>query len=172
MPTISVYGSMYEFNYIEISDEDIKRLLDAKESGEDLWEDLEDIHDEIMGDSIINGFAYKIGDPKPEVFVDGDQIDIDCETTETENTYKPRTMRAHYLVFEQWSKGGSMELETENEVDPTELFFSIDQANLPNGEIRKVLDISYSEGEFEFQGSRPAYQGLYIMKSDGTRIDL
>jgi hypothetical protein len=170
--TISVSGSMYEFNYIEVSDENIQRLLEAKQSDEDFWENLEDIHDEIIGDSIINGFSYKLGDPKPEVFVGSKQIDVDCESTEPDAPDVSVALKSSYLVYEQWSKGGSVELEIEDEFDQDEFYLSIDSAKLPNGEVRKVLDAGYSEGDFEFQGSRPAYQDLYILKSDGTRIDL
>ena len=53
---------MYEFNFIELSDEDLQRVLEAKDSADDMWEELEDIHDELMGDSIINGFTFSIGE--------------------------------------------------------------------------------------------------------------
>lgn len=170
--TILVNGSMYEFNYIEVSDENIQCLLEAKEADEDLWDGLEEIHDEIMGDSIINGFSYKLGDPKPEVFIGSKQIDVDCESTESDPPDVAVALKANYLVFEQWSKGGSVELEIEDEFDQDEFYLAIESAKLPNGEVRKVLDAGYSDGDFEFQGSRPAYQDLYILKSDGTRIDL
>ena len=170
--TITVSGTMYEFNYIEISDEDLQRLLDAKDSDDDMWEELEDIHDEIMGDSIINGFTYSIGDPKPQVIVGSNEIDVDCESTESEKSTEPASLKANYLVFEQWSKGGSMELELEDKFKPEDFYFSIDSAKLPSGEVRKVLDVCYSDGDFEFQGSQPSYSDLYILKSDGTRIAL
>lgn len=170
--SITVYGSMYEFNYIEISDDTLQRLLAAKESEDDFWEGLEDIHDEIMGDSRLNGFAYKDGDPKLQVFVGSDEIHVGCESTESEESEKPVVLKAHYLVFEQWSKNGSMELEIEDEFDPDELSIDLDSDTLPNGHVRKVLDVSYDGESFEFQNSRPAYQDLYVLKMDGTVIQL
>lgn len=173
MATISVYGSMYEFNYIEISDEDLQRLIDAKNSEDGLWEGVDDIYDEIMGDSRLNGFSYKLGDPKPEVFVDGDEIEVECEDTESEEPATPETLNCHYLVFEQWSKGGEMSVDIDDEeVDPDGFSLGIDWETLPNGITRKVLNPSYGFDDFEFQGSNPSYEDLYILKSDGTRIDL
>ena len=172
MATISVSGSMYEFNCIEISDEDLQRLLDAKVSDDDFWENLEDIHDEIMGDSRINGFAYALGDPKPGVYVDGDEIEVDCDDTESEAPPKPVILKSHYLVYEQWSKGGELTADIDDEFDPDEFSLGIDWESLPNGVTRKVLNPSYGDSDFEFQGSSPSYEDLYILKSDGTRIDL
>lgn len=172
MATISVSGSMYEFNSIEISDEDLHRLLDAKESSDDFWEDLEDIHDDIMGDSRINGFAYALGDPKPEVYVDGDEVELECSDTESEDPAKPVILKSHYLVYEKWSKGGELTAEIDDDFDPDAFSLDIDWETLPNGITRKVLTPSYDESDFEFQGGRPSYENLYILKSDGTRIDL
>ena len=170
--TITVNGSMYEFNSIELSDEDLQRVLEAKDSDDDMWEELEDIHDELMGDSIINGFTFSIGDPKPQVIVGSNEIDVECESTESEKPTEPVSLKTNYLVFEQWSKGGSIELEIEDEFEPEDFYFSIDSAKLPSGEVRKVLDVCYSDDEFEFQGSQPSQSDLYILKSDGTRIAL
>ena len=50
-----------------------------------------------------------------------------------------------------------MELEIEDEFEPEDFYFSIDSAKLPSGEVRKVLDVCYSDGDFEFQGSQPSY---------------
>jgi hypothetical protein len=170
--TITVNGSMYEFNYIELSSEDLQRLLEARDSDGDMWEKLEDIHEKLMDDSIINGFTFSIGDPKPQLIVGSDEIYVECERTDSEKPELLEKFKAHYLVFEQWSKHGSMELEIDDEFEPMEFYFSIDSAKLPSGEVRKILDACYSDGDFEFQGSQPSYSNLYILKSDGSRIDL
>lgn len=170
--TILISGSMYECNYIELSDTDLQRLIEVKTSNRELWDDLEDIHDELMGESLINGFAFKSGDPKPQVFVGSDEVNVDCESTDSEESGMSITPNDNYLVFEQWSKNGSMELEIDDEFDPDEFSMSIDSIELPNGQTRKVLEPFYPEGDFEFQDSQPAYQDIYILKADGTRIDL
>jgi len=53
--TILISGEMYEMNIIKVSEETIDQLIKAKDREEDLWEDLDEIYDEIMGDSLING---------------------------------------------------------------------------------------------------------------------
>jgi hypothetical protein len=170
--TISISGSMYECNYIELTDTDLQRLIEVKKSNRELWDDLEDIHDELMGESLINGFSFKSGDPKPQVFVGSDEVKVDCESTDSEESGITISPNDNYLVFEQWSKNGSMELEIDDEFDPDEFSMSIDSVKLPNGQTRKVLEPFYQEGDFEFQDSQPAYQDIYILKADGARIDL
>ena len=55
--TILISGEMYEMNIIKVSEETIDQLIKAKDREEDLWEDLDEIYDEIMGDSLINGWT-------------------------------------------------------------------------------------------------------------------
>ena len=169
--TITVSGSMYEYNYIEISDEDLQRIVDAKDSDND-WEELEelaDIHEELTGTPRISGFTP---DEEIQVFVGSDEIKFESENTESEGSAEEVILKAHYLVFEMWSKFGSTELEIEDEFEPKKFGLSVEQDKLPNGKVRIVLNPFYSEGEFDFQSSDPTSTEMYILKSDGTRIDL
>lgn len=168
--TISVYGPMYEFNYVEVSEKDVKRLLEAKGSGDNFWESLDELHDLIMGNSIINGFSRV-----PEVFVDGDEVKVESSFVEgdySNESIEPTPLKKHYLIVEKWSKNGQLSLEIEDDFELSELSFDVEEESLPNGKTRKVLEVSYDFDLLEFQSSDSVRQDLYVLKSDGTRIDL
>ena len=48
--TILISGEMYEMNMIKVSEETIEQLIKARDSEDDFWDDLEEVHEEIMGD--------------------------------------------------------------------------------------------------------------------------
>ncbi len=59
--TLYVTGKMYEANTVSITDAELVALVSAEQSDDDFWEHLEELHDQLMGDSQVNGFLVKDG---------------------------------------------------------------------------------------------------------------
>lgn len=177
--TILISGEMYEMKMIEVSEETIQRLIKARYSEDDLWEGLEEVHDKIMGDSLINGFTFNNDHVNFKIYVDGESHPKLGKTfikslrgpEPISSNIKPNTV--HFLIYEQWSDDGSISLSLdEDDFDLSNLELSIETESLPDGVVRKVVDPYYDGEDFEFEGSRSKEVRLYVIKSDGTRIDL
>jgi hypothetical protein len=176
--TILISGEMYEMNMIEVSEEVIDQLIKARDSGDDLWDDLEEFHDQIMGDSLINGFTFNDDHVNFKIYIGGESHpelgktfikslkDVDLVSRVlTANT-------AHFLVYEQWSDNGSISLSLdEDDFDLDSLDLSIESETLPDGVVRRVVDPYYDGEDFEFEGGWSKEVRLYVIKSDGSRID-
>lgn len=176
--TILISGEMYEMNMIKVSEETIEQLIKARDGEDDLWDELEEVHDEIMGDSLINGFTFNNDHVNFKIYVDGEPYpelgktfikslkDIDSISVRVgANT-------AHYLVYEQWSINGSISLSLdEDDFDLDNLDLSIETESLPDGALRRVVDPYYDGEDFEFNGNTTKETHLYVVKSDGSRID-
>lgn len=54
--TLYVTGKMYEANTVNITDAELVSLLTAEQGDGEFWENLEELHDRLMGDSVMNGF--------------------------------------------------------------------------------------------------------------------
>jgi hypothetical protein len=176
---ILICGEMYEMNMITVSEETIEQLIKARDSEEDLWDDLEEVHDEIMGDSLINGFTFNNDHVNFKIYVDGESqpelgktfIKSLKDTISTSSDVTSNT--AHYLVYEQWSINGSVSLSLdEDDFDLDNLDLSIETESLPDGTVRRVVDPYYDGEDFEFEGNTTKEAHLYVIKSDGSRIDL
>ena len=176
--TILINGEMYEMNMIEVSEETIEQLIKARDSDDYLWDDLEEVHDEIMGDSLINGFTFNHDHVNFKIYVDGEShpelgktfIKSLKDTDSISSNVTANT--AHFLVYEQWSDDGSISLSLdEDDFDLDNLDLSIERESLPDGIIRRVVDPYYDSEDFEFEGSRTKETRLYVIKSDGSRID-
>ena len=119
--TILISGEMYEMNIIEVSEETIEQLIKARDSGDDLWDDLEEVHDEIMGDSLINGFTFNHDHVNFKIYVDGEShpelgktfIKSLKDTDSISGDIKAN--KAHFLVYEQWSSNGSVSLSLDDD---------------------------------------------------------
>jgi hypothetical protein len=177
--TILISGEMYEMNMIEVSEETIEQMVKARESEDDFWDDLEEVHEDIMGDSLINGFTFNNDHVNFKVYVDGEShpelgktfIKSLKDTDSILGNVKPNTV--HYLVYEQWSINGSISLSLdEDDFDLDNLELSIETELLPDGTVRMVVDPYYDSEDFEFEGNTTKKYCLYVIKSDGSRIDL
>jgi len=206
---IEIVGAMYEANVIKVDDDDIARLLASLEAENTPWDGNEDIEEEIMGDSIINGFTYGGNVPNFSVTIDG--IDhpglflkaigesavainaeiahekaIEAETQGvTTNAWSnllnldipsiainSAANKPHSLVFERWSRRGSLQVETNDAIDIGELELFVDDETLPGGVTRSVINPSYGFCEFEFGDSWTDAVKVYIVKSTGETIEL
>ena len=177
--TILISGEMYEMNMIEVSSEIVEQLIKARDSEEDLWDDLEEIHDQIMDDSLINGFTFNNEYVNFKIYVDGEShpelgktfIKSLKDTDSISGNVRAKT--AHFLVYEQWSINGSVSLSLdEDDFALDNLDLSIETELLPDGAVRMVVDPYYDGEDFEFEGSTTKETRLYVIKSDGSRIDL
>lgn len=158
MATISVSGSMYEANYIEVSDETVEALIALQKDG-DMWDDLPDLTDEMYGDSLINGFIFNKDRAYFDVVVDGEdqpsivnqfmKIYANQPTSFSSSTGEGK----NYLVYEKWHGKAQLSLETDSGFDPDELDISVDSVVLPGGLVRQAAVISYEGEDLEFEGS-------------------
>lgn len=80
--------------------------------------------------------------------------------------------KPHSLVFERWSRRGSVHVETDGPIDIGELELFVDDDTLPGGIARSVINPSYGLCEFEFGDSSTDAVKVYIVKSTGETIDL
>ena len=171
---ILIFGDIYEVNIIEISPENIQRLIDARDGDNDFWDDIEDIKDEIMGDSLINGFTI-INGANFNIEINGTENKKLIETFEAAlANYAPYSMdwdSNNYLVFEQWSTGSYKHLVS-GKVKEDKIELDLEDQILPNGEMRTVMTPSYDGEEFELVGSKVKKISLYVMTSVGERISL
>ncbi len=177
--TIQINGEMYEMNMIKVSEETIEQLIKARDSEDDFWESLEEVHDEIMGDSLINGFTFTNDHVNFKIYVDGESHPELGKTfikslKDTDSiSVRVGDNTAHYLVYEQWSSNGSVSLSLdEDDFDWDNLDLSIEAESLPDGVLRRVVDPYYDGEDFEFEGNTTKKTHLYVIKSDGSRIDL
>ncbi len=176
--TILISGEMYEMNMITVSEEIIEQLIKARDSEDDFWDNLEEVHDEIMGDSLINGFTFNDDHVNFKIYVDGESHPELGKTfikslKDTDSiSSNVTTNTAHFLVYEQWSINGSISLSLdEDDFDLDNLDLSIETESLPDGAVRRVVDPYYDGEDFEFEGSTTKETHLYVIKSDGSRID-
>ena len=58
-----------------------------------------------------------------------------------------------------------------DDFDLDNLELSIETELLPHGTVRMVVDPYYDGEEFEFEGNTTKETRLYVIKSDGSRID-
>jgi len=171
---IKVFGDMYEANVIEITEEDIERLIQARDGDNDFWDDIEDIKEEILSDSLINGFTI----------VNGANFTVEIDGTENKGiiekfddslkNYAPYCMdwdSGNYLVYEQWATGSSS-YEVNDVFEESNLNLDLEDQILPNGIMRTIMRPTYGDDEFEFLGNKVSKISLYVIKADGEKISL
>ena len=172
--TIKIFGDMYEVNVIEIQEETIERLIEARDGDNEFWDGIEDIEEEIMGDSLINGFTVVNG-ANFNVEVDGvDQPEIIQKFDEALKNYAPYCMDwdpANYLVFEKWSTG-SVDFSVSGDFDETALELDLEDQILPDQAMRTIVTPSYDGEEFTFVGSKTSKIALYVITEAGEKISL
>lgn len=176
--TISIQGNMYALTLLAVSDEDLERLIEATNNEDDFWEDVDDIQDEINGGAVISGYAIDGATPEFEIFVDEiEQPEIlktfvnSLPSLKTHSWFKFEADK-HYLVYEEWFSDGESTLTPKGGVDLQNLRLSMDGQELPDGTKRQVVSISYSGEDLEFEESSPEDISLYVIKSNGERVNL
>jgi hypothetical protein len=150
--TLYVTGKMYEANTVSITDAELVALVSAEQSDDDFWESLEELHDQLMGDSQVNGFRVTDGLPRFRASVDDEEIafdDLDVDYSESKNTQgvAPK-LGAHVLVFEKWSERGTLTCELKDGSDKEKLDLSSTAFTLPTGEVRYVVEPYYEDTHY------------------------
>lgn len=174
--TLYVTGKMYEANTVSITGVELESLLAAQQSDEDFWEDLEDLHDNLMGDSEVNGFRVSDGVPRFTVSVDDEEIsftELGADYSKTTITQvKTKKLDSHFLVFEKWSDRGCWSCDLEGEFDMEKLDLSAATYTLPTGEIHHVVEPYYEDLDFEYGDNWTEESRTYIVTKDGNVIEL
>lgn len=174
--TLYVTGKMYEANTISITDSELVALVSAEQSDDDFWENLQELHDQLMGDSEVNGFRVTDGLPRFRASFDDEEIafdDLDVDYSESKNTQgvAPK-LGAHALVFEKWSERGTLTCELKDGLDKEKLDLSATAFTLPTGEVRYVVEPYYEDHDFVFGDSWTEETRTYIVTTDSYIIEL
>ena len=174
--TLYVTGKMYEANTVSITDAELERLLAAQQGDEEFWENLEDLHDNLIGDSEVNGFRVSDGIPRFRASVDDEEISFTELGRDYSNTkitqVKMKKLDSHILVFEKWSDRGCWSCDLEDEFDKNSLDLSATAYTLPTGEIQHVVEANYEDHDFEYGDSWTEETRTYIVTKDGNVIEL
>lgn len=174
--TLYVTGKMYEANTVSISDEELASLLAAEQSDEEFWEELEDLHDRLMGDSEINGFRVEDGIPRFSASIDDGEIsfaDLNLDFSESKKTQGIAPKRStHVLVFEKWSDRGCLSCDLEEDFDREMLDLSASAYTLPTGDISYVVEPYYEDHDFDYGDSWTEETRTYVVTKDGEVIEL
>jgi hypothetical protein len=171
-----VTGKMYEANTVSITDAELVALVSAEQSDDDFWENLEKLHDQLMGDSVVNGFRVTDELPRFRASVDDEEIafdDLDVDYSESNNTQgvAPK-LGAHVLVFEKWSYRGALTCELKDGLNKKKLDLSATAFTLPTGEVRYVVEPYYEDHDFVYGDSWTEETRMYIVTTYGYIIDL
>jgi hypothetical protein len=175
---LELYGSMYETNFIKLSDDELQQIVEGIEDEESIEDSAPDLYDKIMGDSLINGYRVEEGSWYLNVSVDGKDVPLkdiggpNGSKSIAEQATQETKLTSHFLVFEKWSSRGQMNLEISSKFDSDLFNIYEDDVELPNGEKRIVLSVTYDGEDFEFQQSYTDHERLYILRSNGEVIDL
>ncbi len=174
--TLYVKGKMYEANTVSITDSELLALISAEQSDGDFWDNLEELHDQLMGDSEVNGFRVTDGLPRFQASVDDEEIafdDLGVEYSESKNTQgvAPK-LGAHVLVFEKWSERGTLTCEVKDGLDQEKLDLSAAAFTLPTGQVRYVVEPYYEDHDFVFGDSWTEETRTYIVTTDSYIIEL
>lgn len=174
--TLYVTGKMYEANTVSITDAELVALVSAEQSDDDFWEHLEELNDQLMGDSQVNGFLVKDGFPRFRGSVDYEEIslaDMNVYYLESKNTMGVApNLESHVLVYERWSDENCWSCQLKTGLDKEKLDLSATAYTLPTGEIRYLVEPYYEEHDFDYSDSLTEDARTYIVTKDGRIIDL
>ncbi len=176
--TISIEGDLYALSILAITDEDIERLLKARESEKSFWEELEDIENELSGGSILSGFVVGRETSELKVLVGSGDLSIELKCALDHHPFTlsqsifPFEPNTNYLIYEEWFSNGKFIHSLNDDINLSNLRLGIEEQDVPNGRKRRVLNISYGDEDFEFQESTPEDVTLYVIRSNKEQIDL
>lgn len=174
--TLYVIGKMYEANTVTITDDELESLLAAQQSEDDFWENLEDLHDRLVGDSEVNGFLVSEGISRFTASVDDEEIsftELGVDYSKTKITkVEPKKLDRHILVFEKWSDRGCWSCDLEEEFDKDMLDLSATAFTLPTGDVAHVVEPYYEDHDFDYGDSWTEDSSTYIVTKDGNVIEL
>lgn len=175
--SITINGNTYEMNMVEISEEQFN-ILNEEGCESETWRELEE---ELMGDSLINGFTYSDNGPHFSVYVKNKRLEDFSKVLvsgyregyeNSASTQIKPTEKTYHLVYEKYCKKARFHLELSGKFNPANLELSFEYQNLPDGGKRSVVWLSHAPLDFEFIESWTDSEEIYILTSDGERFDL
>jgi hypothetical protein len=175
---ISIEGDLYALSILAVSDEDIERLVKARDGDKDFWSNLEDIEEDLAGGAVISGFLIGREASEFQVFVGSEDLSIKLKSaldnhpfnlTESKFIFKPNT---NYLIYEEWFSNGNYIHSLCDDIDLSDLGLGIEEQDFPDSSKRQVLNISYGDEDLKFQESTPEDISLYLIRSSGELINL
>ena len=175
--TISVEGDLYEMNMVQITEDQFKELTEGAGRESNFWNTLEE---ELLGDSLINGFTYSEDGPNFRVYVDDQEypgvIDIPVSDSVQGQDSPPRSQakpsdKTYHLVVEKFAMKAQLQLDIKEEFDPARLEVVVDNQEFPDGSIQSVLSLFYGAQDFDFsfEKSWTGCDEIYIITSDGEK---
>jgi hypothetical protein len=169
---IEVQGRTYEANVIDLSVDELNSLLSAHANG-DVWVGNEELEEQLLGDSVINGYLLDQNGPHFELEVDGVVVSLAQPSSNLSSDVPPTmVIGASQLVLEKWSSNASSTFEISGEFQSDLLVFMTEALALPTGDKRVVTTPYYAGDLFDFQGSSTDQERIYILNQDGKILYL
>lgn len=169
---IEVHGRTYEANVIDLSVDELNSLLNAHANG-DAWVGNEELEEQLLGDSVINGYLLDQNGPQFEVNVDGVVVPLAQLSSDFSSDVLPTIVNgASQLVLEKWSNNSSSTFELSGEFQSDLLAFSTETLTLSPGDKRVVATPYYAGDLFDFQGSSTDQERIYALNQDGKIVYL
>jgi hypothetical protein len=169
---IDVHGRTYEANVIDLSVDELNSLLSAHANGH-VWVGNEELEEQLLGDSVINGYLLDQNGPQFDVDVDGVVVSLSQLSSDLSIDVPPKMIiGGSKLVLEKWSSNSSSTFELSGGFQSDLLVFSTETLTLPTGDMRVVATPYYAGDLFDFQGSSTDQERIYILNQDGNIVNL
>ena len=174
--TIFIRGTVEELNMLQITENQFK-ILNKDEDDNDIRYELEE---ELMGDSLINGFSYSEDGPDFDIYLDDNEepietggilIDTSPEGIEYSVCIKTKPKKKTYwMIGDSYSSNAEFYLKINGEFNLEKLTLSFDYCRLPDGSVRSVVTPHYDHQCFDIDGSYMSDNDIYILTSEGERF--
>ena len=174
--TIFIRGTVEELNMLQITENQFK-ILNKDEDDNDIRYELEE---ELMGDSLINGFSYSEDGPDFDIYLDDNEepietggilIDTSPEGIEYSVGIKTKPKKKTYwMIGDSYSSNAEFYLKINGEFNLEKLTLSFDYCRLPDGSVRSVVTPHYDNQHFDIDGSYMSDNDIYILTSEGERF--
>ena len=153
------------------------KILNKDEDDNDIRYELEE---ELMGDSLINGFSYSEDGPDFDIYLDDNEepietggilIDTSPEGIEYSVGIKTKPKKKTYwMIGDSYSSNAEFYLKINGEFNLEKLTLSFDYCRLPDGSVRSVVTPHYDHQCFDIDGSYMSDNDIYILTSEGERF--
>lgn len=177
--TIFIRGTVEDLNLIQITENQFKIL--NKDEYDDIRYELEEkLEEELMSDSLINGFSYSEDGPDFDIYLDDNEepietggilIDTSPEGIEYSVSIKTKPKKKTYwMIRDSYSRKAGFYLKINGEFNLEKLTLSFDYCRLPDGSVRSVVTPEYDNQYFDIDGSYMSDNDIYTFTSEGERF--
>ena len=177
--TIFIHGSVEELNMIQITENQFK-ILNKDEDDDIRYELKQKLEEELMSESLINGFSYSEDGPGFHIYLDDNEepietggilIDASPEGIEYSVGIKTKPKKKTYwMIGDSYSRKARFYLKINDEFNLEKLTLSFDYCRLPDGSVRSVVIPYYDDQYFDIDGSYMSDKDIYILTSKGERF--